>query len=53
MCTELKEMPKRGETSTVSNVDAIGAGDFASPVLVPGGRLAILEAFFSGVGSRK
>jgi len=26
----------------VSNVGAIGVGDFASPVLVPGGRIAIV-----------
>ncbi|KAF4623419.1 hypothetical protein D9613_001377 [Agrocybe pediades] len=37
-----KEMPKRGGTLTVSNVGAIGAGDFASPVLVPGGGVAIV-----------
>ncbi|KIM47312.1 hypothetical protein M413DRAFT_440757 [Hebeloma cylindrosporum] len=37
-----KEMPKRGRTITVSNVGAIGAGDFASPVLVPGGGVAIV-----------
>ena len=36
-----KEMPKRGGTLTVSNVGAIGDGDFASPVLVPGGGVAI------------
>lgn len=35
-------MPKRGGTLTVSNVGAIGAGDFASPVLVPGGGVAIV-----------
>jgi len=35
-------MPKRGGTITVSNVGAIGAGDFASPVLVPGGGVAIV-----------
>ena len=29
-------MPKRGGTITVSNVGAIGDGDFANPVLVPG-----------------
>ncbi|KAG7090434.1 hypothetical protein E1B28_009553 [Marasmius oreades] len=38
----VKEMPKRGGTLTVSNVGAIGAGDFASPVLVPGGGVAIV-----------
>ena len=37
-----QEMPKRGGTITVSNVGAIGAGDFASPVLVPGGGVAIV-----------
>ncbi|KAE9400785.1 CoA-dependent acyltransferase [Gymnopus androsaceus JB14] len=37
-----KEMPKRGGTLTVSNVGSIGAGDFASPVLVPGGGVAIV-----------
>ncbi|PPQ83842.1 hypothetical protein CVT25_000901 [Psilocybe cyanescens] len=37
-----KEMPKRGGTITISNVGAIGAGDFASPVLVPGGGVAIV-----------
>ncbi|KAG5650717.1 hypothetical protein H0H81_011264 [Sphagnurus paluster] len=37
-----KEMPKRGGTITVSNVGAIGAGEFASPVLVPGGGVAIV-----------
>ncbi|KAF9643898.1 CoA-dependent acyltransferase [Thelephora ganbajun] len=36
------EMPKRGGTITVSNVGAIGDGDFASPVLVPGGGVAIV-----------
>ena len=36
------EMPKRGGTLTVSNVGAIGAGEFASPVLVPGGGVAIV-----------
>ena len=35
-------MPKRGGTLTVLNVGAFGAGDFTSPVLVPGGRLAIV-----------
>ncbi|KAF8654627.1 hypothetical protein AX16_003508 [Volvariella volvacea WC 439] len=38
----LAEMPKRGGTLTVSNVGAIGDGDFASPVLVPGGGVAIV-----------
>jgi len=37
-----KEMPQRGGTITVSNVGAIGAGDFASPVLVPGCGVAIV-----------
>ncbi|KAG5640679.1 hypothetical protein DXG03_007543 [Asterophora parasitica] len=37
-----KEMPRRGGTITVSNVGAIGAGEFASPVLVPGGGVAIV-----------
>ncbi|KIM81862.1 hypothetical protein PILCRDRAFT_71619 [Piloderma croceum F 1598] len=36
------EMPKRGGTLTVSNIGAIGAGEFASPVLVPGGGVAIV-----------
>ncbi|KZT24409.1 CoA-dependent acyltransferase [Neolentinus lepideus HHB14362 ss-1] len=36
------EMPKKGGTITVSNVGAIGAGDFASPILVPGGGVAIV-----------
>lgn len=36
------EMPKRGGTITVSNVGAIGDGDFASPVLVHGGGVAIV-----------
>ncbi|KAI4525930.1 CoA-dependent acyltransferase [Schizophyllum commune Loenen D] len=36
------EMPKRGGTLTVSNVGAIGQGDFAHPVLVPGGGVAIV-----------
>lgn len=37
-----KEMPRRGGTLTVSNVGAIGDGDYASPVLVPGGGVAIV-----------
>ncbi len=41
-------MPKRGGTITVSNVGAIGQGDFASPVLVPGGGVAIVA-----IGSAK
>ncbi|TFK38793.1 2-oxoacid dehydrogenases acyltransferase-domain-containing protein [Crucibulum laeve] len=36
------DMPKRGGTITVSNVGALGAGEFASPVLVPGGGVAIV-----------
>ncbi|KAF9445098.1 CoA-dependent acyltransferase [Macrolepiota fuliginosa MF-IS2] len=36
-----KEMPRRGGTITVSNVGSIGKGVFASPVLVPGGGVAI------------
>ncbi|XP_006457510.1 hypothetical protein AGABI2DRAFT_196179, partial [Agaricus bisporus var. bisporus H97] len=36
-----KEMPKRGGTITVSNVGSIGKGIFASPLLVPGGGIAI------------
>ncbi|TRM63036.1 2-oxoacid dehydrogenases acyltransferase-domain-containing protein [Schizophyllum amplum] len=36
------EMPRRGGTLTVSNVGAIGQGDFAHPVLVPGGGVAIV-----------
>jgi 2-oxoisovalerate dehydrogenase E2 component (dihydrolipoyl transacylase) len=36
------EMPRRGGTVTVSNVGAIGAGEFASPVLVPGTGVAIV-----------
>ena len=35
-------MPKRGGTLTVSNIGAIGTGDYASPVLVPGGGVAIV-----------
>ncbi|KXN82177.1 Lipoamide acyltransferase [Leucoagaricus sp. SymC.cos] len=37
-----KDMPKRGGTITVSNVGSIGKGVFASPVLVPGGGVAIV-----------
>ncbi|KAL0058467.1 hypothetical protein AAF712_014853 [Marasmius tenuissimus] len=37
-----KEMPKRGGTISVSNVGAIGDGEYASPVLVPGGGVAIV-----------
>lgn len=36
------EMPRRGGTITLSNVGAIGDGEFASPVLVPGGGVAIV-----------
>lgn len=36
------EMPKRGATITVSNVGAIGQGEFAAPLLVPGGGVAIV-----------
>ena len=35
-------MPRRGGTLTLSNVGAVGQGDFASPVLVPGGGVAIV-----------
>lgn len=37
-----KEMPKKGGTVTVSNIGAIGKGEWASPVLVPGGGVAIV-----------
>ncbi|KAG6916967.1 hypothetical protein DXG01_004395 [Tephrocybe rancida] len=36
------DMPRRGGTITVSNVGAIGAGEYAAPVLVPGGGVAIV-----------
>ncbi|KAH9914867.1 2-oxoacid dehydrogenases acyltransferase-domain-containing protein [Fomitopsis serialis] len=36
------EMPKRGGTITVSNVGGVGDVDSASPVLVPGGGVAIM-----------
>jgi 2-oxoisovalerate dehydrogenase E2 component (dihydrolipoyl transacylase) len=36
------EMPRRGGTLTLSNVGAVGKGDFAAPVLVPGGGVAIV-----------
>ncbi|KAH7919221.1 CoA-dependent acyltransferase [Leucogyrophana mollusca] len=36
------EMPKRGGTVSVSNIGSIGAGEFAAPVLVPGGGVAIV-----------
>ena len=35
------EMPRSGGTLTISNVGAIGKGEFAAPVLVPGGGVAI------------
>jgi 2-oxoisovalerate dehydrogenase E2 component (dihydrolipoyl transacylase) len=38
----LKEMPKRGATISVSNVGAIGKGEWAAPLLVPGGGVAIV-----------
>ncbi|KAG8952693.1 hypothetical protein FRC03_012052 [Tulasnella sp. 419] len=38
----VKEMPKKGATITVSNVGAIGKGEFAAPLLVPGGGVAIV-----------
>ena len=38
----LKEMPKKGGTITISNVGAIGKGEWANPVLVPGGGIAIV-----------
>ncbi|KAG2365185.1 2-oxoacid dehydrogenases acyltransferase-domain-containing protein [Suillus spraguei] len=38
----MNEMPKRGATVTVSNVGAIGDGEYAHPVLVPGGGVAIV-----------
>ncbi|KAG7450920.1 CoA-dependent acyltransferase [Guyanagaster necrorhizus] len=37
-----KEMPKGGGTLTVSNVGAVGTGEFAAPVLVPGSGVAIV-----------
>ncbi|KAL4064769.1 2-oxoacid dehydrogenases acyltransferase-domain-containing protein [Scleroderma yunnanense] len=37
-----KDMPKRGGTVSVSNVGAIGKGEGASPVLIPGGGVAIV-----------
>ncbi|KAI0033627.1 2-oxoacid dehydrogenases acyltransferase-domain-containing protein [Vararia minispora EC-137] len=36
------DMPRRGATITVSNVGAVGEGSGASPVLVPGGGVAIV-----------
>ncbi|KAI0700483.1 2-oxoacid dehydrogenases acyltransferase-domain-containing protein [Cytidiella melzeri] len=38
----MAEMPKRGGTLTVSNIGGIGDGEGASPVLVPGGGVAIV-----------
>ena len=37
-----REMPRRGGTISVSNVGAIGQGEHASPVLIPGGGVAIV-----------
>ncbi|CAG7847363.1 Dihydrolipoamide acetyltransferase component of pyruvate dehydrogenase complex {ECO:0000256/RuleBase:RU003423} {ECO:0000256/RuleBase:RU003423} [Serendipita indica DSM 11827] len=37
-----KELPKRGATISVSNVGAIGKGEWAAPLLVPGGGVAIV-----------
>jgi 2-oxoisovalerate dehydrogenase E2 component (dihydrolipoyl transacylase) len=37
-----REMPKKGGTVTVSNVGAVGKGEFAAPVLVPGGGVTIV-----------
>jgi len=36
-----EDMPRRGGTITVSNVGAIGKGEWAAPLLVPGGGVAI------------
>ncbi|KAF8502807.1 CoA-dependent acyltransferase [Russula emetica] len=36
------ELPRRGGTLTVSNIGAIGAGESAMPLLVPGGGVAIV-----------
>jgi len=36
------EMPKSGGTVSVSNVGAIGKGEWAAPVLVPGSGVAIV-----------
>jgi 2-oxoisovalerate dehydrogenase E2 component (dihydrolipoyl transacylase) len=41
-------MPKYGGTLTVSNVDAIGAGDSAFPLLVPGEKLTKVGTSWSG-----
>lgn len=37
-----REMPRRGGTISVSNIGAIGQGERASPVLIPGGGVAIV-----------
>ncbi|KAI0285516.1 2-oxoacid dehydrogenases acyltransferase-domain-containing protein [Russula brevipes] len=37
-----RQLPRRGGTLTVSNVGAVGAGESAMPVLVPGGGVAIV-----------
>ena len=37
-----REMPRRGGTISVSNIGAIGKGEHASPVLAPGGGVAIV-----------
>ncbi|KAG8827753.1 hypothetical protein FRC19_000762 [Serendipita sp. 401] len=37
-----KELPKRGATISVSNVGAVGKGEWAAPLLVPGGGVAIV-----------
>ena len=36
------DLPRSGGTLTVSNVGSIGSGEFAHPVLVPGGGVAIV-----------
>ncbi|KAI9436918.1 CoA-dependent acyltransferase [Lactarius indigo] len=36
------ELPRRGGTLTVSNIGAVGAGESAMPLLVPGGGVAIV-----------
>jgi 2-oxoisovalerate dehydrogenase E2 component (dihydrolipoyl transacylase) len=38
----MNEMPKRGATVTISNVGAIGDGEYAHPALAPGGGIAIV-----------
>ncbi|KAI6153081.1 2-oxoacid dehydrogenases acyltransferase-domain-containing protein [Pisolithus tinctorius] len=38
----VKDMPRRGGTISVSNVGAVGKGEGASPVLIPGGGVAIV-----------